>query len=159
MLKTEPAAQPAATALTRRTLFTLAGAGAAMAAAPAAASGFGTGFTHSVASGEPAATSVLLWTRYVTDADTVLTWQVSETEDFTRPVAEGSVTASPARDWCAKGVATGLQPDRWYFYRFLAPGGIASPVGRTRTLPQGPSASFRMAVFSCSNFGFGWFNA
>lgn len=159
MLKTEPAAQPAATALTRRTLFTLAGAGAAMAAAPAAASGFGTGFTHSVASGEPAATSVLLWTRYVADADTVLTWQVSESEDFTRPVAEGNVTASPARDWCAKGVATGLSPDRWYFYRFLAPGGRASPVGRTRTLPQGPSASFRMAVFSCSNFGFGWFNA
>ncbi len=159
MLKTEPAAQPAATALTRRALFTLAGAGAALAATPAAASGFGTGFTHCVASGEPAATSVLLWTRYVAGADTVLTWQVSETEDFGKPVAEGNVTASPARDWCAKGVATGLSPDRWYFYRFLAPDGTASPVGRTRTLPEGPSASFRMAVFSCSNFGFGWFNA
>ncbi|WP_066528808.1 alkaline phosphatase [Erythrobacter sp. CCH5-A1] len=159
MIKTEPAAQPAATALTRRSLFTLAGAGAALAAAPAAASGFGTGFTHCVASGEPAATSVLLWTRYVADAETKLTWQVSETENFARPVAEGNVTASPARDWCAKGVATGLSPDRWYFYRFLAPDGTASPVGRTRTLPEGPSAKFRMAVFSCSNFGFGWFNA
>jgi alkaline phosphatase D len=159
MLKTEPAAQPAATALTRRSLFTLAGAGAAMAAAPAAATGFGTGFTHCVASGEPAATSVLLWTRYVAGAETALTWQVSETESFAKPVAEGSVTASPARDWCAKGVATGLSPDRWYFYRFLAPDGTASPVGRTRTLPEGPSAKFRMAVFSCSNFGFGWFNA
>lgn len=159
MLKTEPAAQPAATALTRRSLFTLAGAGAAMAAAPAAATGFGTGFTHCVASGEPAATSVLLWTRYVAGGETALTWQVSETESFTKPVAEGSVTASPARDWCAKGVATGLSPDRWYFYRFLAPDGTASPVGRTRTLPEGPSAKFRMAVFSCSNFGFGWFNA
>lgn len=159
MLKTEPAAQPAATALTRRSLFTLAGAGAAMAAAPAAATGFGTGFTHCVASGEPAATSVLLWTRYVASAETALTWQVSETESFTKPVAEGSVTASPSRDWCAKGVATGLSPDRWYFYRFLAPDGTASPVGRTRTLPEGPSAKFRMAVFSCSNFGFGWFNA
>lgn len=159
MLKTEPAAQPAATALTRRSLFTLAGAGAAMAAAPAAATGFGTGFTHCVASGEPAATSVLLWTRYVAGAESKLTWQVSETESFTKPVAEGNVTASPSRDWCAKGVATGLSPDRWYFYRFLAPDGTASPVGRTRTLPEGPSAKFRMAVFSCSNFGFGWFNA
>lgn len=159
MIKTEPAAQPAATALTRRSLFTLAGAGAAMAAAPAAATGFGTGFTHCVASGEPAATSVLLWTRYVAGGETALTWQVSETESFAKPVAEGSVTASPARDWCAKGVATGLSPDRWYFYRFLAPDGTASPVGRTRTLPEGPSAKFRMAVFSCSNFGFGWFNA
>jgi alkaline phosphatase D len=159
MIKTEPAAQPAATALTRRSLFTLAGASAALAATPSAAAGFGTGFTHCVASGEPAATSVLLWTRYVAGAETKLTWQVSETENFTKPVAEGSVTATPARDWCAKGVVTGLSPDKWYFYRFLAPDGTASPVGRTRTLPEGPSAKFRMAVFSCSNFGFGWFNA
>ncbi|MCZ8368735.1 MAG: alkaline phosphatase D family protein [Porphyrobacter sp.] len=161
MFKNDTAAQPAPspTALTRRSLFTLAGAGAALASAPAAARGFGTGFTHNVASGEPAATSVLLWTRYVAEAETALTWQVSTSEDFARPVVEGSVTASPTRDWCAKGVATGLSPDRWYFYRFLAPDGTASPTGRTRTLPQGPSAKFRMAVFSCSNFGFGWFNA
>ncbi|MEM6586499.1 MAG: alkaline phosphatase D family protein [Pseudomonadota bacterium] len=32
-------------------------------------------------------------------------------------------------------------------------------MGRTRTLPQGPTAKFRMAVFSCANYGFGWFNA
>ena len=150
---------PAATALTRRSLFTLAGAGAALATVPARATGFGSGFTHCVASGEPAATSVLLWTRYVGTAETVLTWQVSESEDFARPVAEGSVTAAPSRDWCAKGIATGLSPDRWYFYRFLAPDGTPSPTGRTRTLPQGPSAGFKLAVFSCSNFGFGWFNA
>ncbi|HSF12198.1 MAG TPA: alkaline phosphatase D family protein, partial [Erythrobacter sp.] len=130
-----------------------------LAAAPAAARGFGSGFTHNVASGEPATTSVLLWTRYVGEAETMLTWQVSESEDFTRPVAEGSVTASPGRDWCAKGIATGLSPNRWYFYRFIAPGGTTSPVGRTRTLPDGPIASFRLAVFSCSNYGFGYFNA
>ena len=161
MIKTEPAAPPAphATALTRRSLFTLAGASAALAATPAAAGTFGRGFTHSVASGEPSATSVLLWTRYVAEAEAALTWQVSESEDFARPVAEGSVAASPSRDWCAKGIATGLQPDRWYFFRFLAPGGTASPVGRTRTLPEGPAAQFRLAVFSCANFGFGWFNA
>lgn len=153
------AGQPAATALTRRSLFTLAGAGAALATVPASATGFGKGFTHSVASGEPAATSVLLWTRYVAAAETALTWQVSESEDFAQPVAEGSVTAAPSRDWCAKGVATGLKPDSWYFYRFLAPDGAASPTGRTRTLPEGPSARFKLAVFSCSNFGFGWFNA
>lgn len=154
---TQPAR--ASTALTRRSLFTLAGASAALAAAPAAARGFGSGFTHNVASGEPAATSVLLWTRYVGEAETTLTWQVSETEDFTRPVAEGSVTASPDRDWCAKGIAAGLSPNRWYFYRFIAPGGTTSPMGRTRTLPEGPIASFKLAVFSCSNYGFGYFNA
>jgi alkaline phosphatase D len=161
MINTDTAAQPAPalTSLTRRSLFTLAGASAALAASPLAAQGFGKGFTHAVASGEPAAKSVLLWTRFVAEAETQLTWQVSETEDFTKPVAEGSVSASPARDWCAKGIAAGLMPNRWYFYRFIAPGGAASPVGRTRTLPEGKTDSFKMAVFSCSNFGFGWFNA
>ncbi|MEM6857018.1 MAG: alkaline phosphatase D family protein [Pseudomonadota bacterium] len=161
MFKTPSIAQPAnpSTDLTRRGLFGLAGASAALAAVPGSAQGFGRGFTHSVASGEPQAGSVLLWTRFVGDAETKLEWQVSTSEDFARPVAEGSVMASPNRDWCAKAIASGLTPDRWYFYRFIAPGGTMSPVGRTRTLPQGPTQKFRMAVFSCANYGFGWFNA
>ncbi|GAA0757983.1 hypothetical protein GCM10009076_07290 [Erythrobacter ramosus] len=59
MFKTDSAAQPAPSppmssgALTRRNLFTLAGASAALAATPLAARSFGTGFTHNVASGEP----------------------------------------------------------------------------------------------------------
>jgi alkaline phosphatase D len=161
MHSTESAGQPApaATALTRRNLFTLAGASAALAATPLSARTFGSGFTHSVASGEPSANSVLLWTRFVAEAETKLTWQVSESEDFARPVAEGDVAASPARDWCAKGVASGLSADRWYFFRFTAPDGTHSPVGRTRTLPVGGAQKFRLAVFSCSNFGFGYFNA
>ncbi len=166
MFKTDSAPQPAnpvtntsRASVSRRALFGLAGATAAIAAAPAAARGFGSGFTHSVASGEPQANSVLLWTRYVGDAETALEWQVSATEDFARPITEGSVNASPDRDWCAKATAPGLEADRWYFFRFVAPDGTASPTGRTRTLPQGPTSAFRMAVFSCANFGFGWFNA
>ncbi|MFN4038638.1 MAG: alkaline phosphatase D family protein [Erythrobacter sp.] len=152
-----PATSPAA--LTRRNLFTLAGASAALAATPLAARSFGTGFTHGVASGEPAANSVLLWTRFVADADTRLVWEVSASEDFTHPLASGEATASPARDWCTKATAGGLAPGQWYFYRFVAPDGSVSDTGRTRTLPQGPTATFRLAVFSCSNYGFGWFNA
>ena len=156
----EPAGQPAPSALTRRSLFTLAGTSAALAAAPAAASGFGTGFTHNVASGEPSANSVLLWTRFVADQDTTLVWTVAETADLlAKPVAQGNVKASAERDWCAKAMATDLVPDRWYYYYFTAPSGATSPIGRTRTLPVDTTAQFRMAVFSCSNFGFGWFNA
>jgi alkaline phosphatase D len=151
---------PAAAALTRRSLFTLAGASAALATAPAAAQGFGSGFTHGVASGEPSATSVLLWTRFVADQDTTLVWTVAETADLrAKPVAQGNVKASADRDWCTKAMATDLVPGRWYYYYFTAPNGATSPIGRTRTLPEGPSASFRLAVFSCSNYGFGWFNA
>ena len=161
MIKTDSAAQPApsATGLSRRGMFALAGASAALAATPSAARSFGSGFTHAVASGEPQADSVLLWTRYVADADATLAWQVSESADFARLTAEGEVTASSGKDFCAKAVVRGLAPDAWYFYRFVAPDATMSPVGRTRTLPEGPSAKFRLAVFSCSNFGFGWFNA
>ncbi|MCU0948733.1 MAG: alkaline phosphatase D family protein [Porphyrobacter sp.] len=150
---------PAPAALTRRNLFILAGASAALSATPLAARSFGSGFTHGVASGEPAANSVLLWTRYVADADTRLTWEVSASEDFSRPLASGEAIASPARDCCAKATAQGLAPGQWYYYRFIAPGGAVSDTGRTRTLPQGPTAAFRLAVFSCSNYGFGHFNA
>ena len=161
MLKTDtapPAPRPA-TGVSRRGLFGIAGASAALAASPSVARSFGTGFTHNVASGEPAADKVLLWTRYVADAETKLEWQVSETAEFTSTVSEGSVMASPGRDWCAKAFADGLKPNTWYFFRFVSPDGTMSPVGRTRTLPQGPTPKFRMAVFSCANFGFGYFNA
>ncbi len=164
MFKTDTAAQPApaATALTRRSLFTLAGASAVLASGPlAAAASFGTGFTHNVASGEPATDKVMLWTRYVSDKPVNLAWEVSETEDFAKLAAEGSTgkPAGPESDFCVKTWANGLMPGRWYFYRFIAPDGTKSPVGRTRTLPEGKTGQFRMAVFSCSNFGFGWFNA
>lgn len=161
MIKNDPAgltALPLAP-VTRRGLFTLAGASAAFAASPSVARSFGSGFSHGVASGEPQADSVLLWTRFVGEAETPLEWQVSESADFATVLSEGSAVASPDRDWCAKAVASGLSPDRWYYYRFVAPDGTMSDTGRTRTLPDGPTAAFRLAVFSCSNFGFGWFNA
>jgi alkaline phosphatase D len=162
MIKTDPPAglPPASpAALTRRGLFTLAGASAALAATPLAARSFGSGFTHGVASGEPGTGRVMLWTRFVAEQTTDLVWQVSESEDFSRPRAEGSARAAAERDWCAKSWAEGLAPDRWYFYRFVAPDGSTSPVGRTRTLPEAGVQKFRLAVFSCSNYGFGWFNA
>ncbi|QIQ87368.1 alkaline phosphatase D family protein [Erythrobacter sp.] len=157
-----PAPSPVPTStsgVSRRGLFALAGAASALAATPAGARSWGSGFTHGVASGEPRADRVLLWTRFVGEADTVLDWEVSASPDFTRIVSAGKATASPNRDWCAKGIANGLEPDSWYYYRFLAPGGTVSDIGRTRTLPVGPTQKFRLAVFSCSNFGFGWFNS
>ena len=158
MIKSDSIPQPAPT-ITRRGIFALAGAYAAAFATPAGAMTFGRGFTHSVASGEPLASSVLLWTRFVADGATTLDWQVSESENFSTVAAEGQIEASPERDFCAKATASGLAPDRWYFYRFVARDGTVSPVGRTRTLPEGPAQKFRLAVFSCSNFGFGYFNA
>ncbi|MDQ8755640.1 alkaline phosphatase D family protein [Sphingosinicella sp. LHD-64] len=118
------------------------------------------GFTHNVASGEPRADGVMLWTRYVPAGGAGrLDWQVSETEDFARVAAGGSVTAEAEHDFCVKPVAGGLAPGRRYFYRFVDSSGRFSPVGRTRTLPEGSTERFKLGVFSCSNLPFGWFNA
>lgn len=118
------------------------------------------GFTHSVASGEPSATSMLLWTRYVAKGDSAkLRVEVSASADFARIVAGGETITGPWRDWTGKITVTGLQPGTRYFYRFVAPDGSFSPVGRTKTLPLGSAARFGIAVFSCSNLPYGYFNA
>ena len=146
-------------ALDRRALLRTGLLGAGLAAAPLSAQLGARGFTHGVASGEPGRDRVLLWTRYAAAQDVPLAFELSDTLDFARKLGGGTVTASPGNDGCCKAWATGLAPDRWYYYRFVAPDGSMSDTGRTRTLPDGPTARFRMAVFSCSNLRFGWFNA
>lgn len=158
-IKAEPPTTERLNSLDRRALLKSGILGAGLAASPLAAHRGGHGFTHGVASGEPQANSVLLWTRFAAALDTKLEWEVSESNDFADPVAGGTIIASPANDGCCKPVATGLEPGRWYYFRFVAPSGETSVTGRTRTLPDGPTDRFRMAVFSCSNIGFGWFNA
>ncbi len=118
------------------------------------------GFSHGVASGEPTEDSVLLWTRFVSDLpETRLQVEVSTNRGFRVIAGQAVAIATPQRDHIAKVVIRGLMPNTTYFYRFFAPDGSSSPLGRTRTLPVGQVNRFRMAVFSCSNLPFGWFNA
>ncbi len=120
------------------------------------------GFTHNVASGEPDSDSMLLWTRYVpaTGADEVrLDAEVALDPGFARVVSGASVRTGAYRDWTAKVTVAGLQPGTVYWYRFIAPDGSRSPVGRTRTLPVGDVERFGLGLFSCSNLPMGWFNA
>lgn len=119
----------------------------------------GRGFTHGVASGEPSAGSVLLWTRYVAASDATLRCEVAADSAFAKVAGGGDVTARGEADHTAKITVSGLQPGTCYYYRFVAPDGSKSPVGRTKTLPQGDVARFGLALFSCSNLPFGWFNA
>lgn len=148
------------TDIDRRLLIKLGTAGLAAAALPGAARAMmAQGFTHGVASGEPSATSVLLWTRYASANNNDLAVEMSESADFAKVVGGGTVAANGDADHCAKLVVTGLAAGRWYYYRFVAPDGTMSPVGRTRTLPSGPSSAFTLGLFSCSNLPFGHFNA
>jgi alkaline phosphatase D len=144
--------------LSRRSLFRLGILGGALAALPAAAKAE-RGFTHGVASGEPGPDRVLLWSRYLASRDTDLRWEVAADDAFSRVLSGGTVAASPDNDGCVKVFATGLEPDSWYYYRFVAPDGSTSCTGSTRTLPVGAVDQFRMAVVGCSNKLFGWFNA
>jgi alkaline phosphatase D len=117
------------------------------------------GFTHGVASGEPSAGSVLLWTRYVSASDARLRCEVARDSGFRQVAGGGDVVARGEADHTAKITVTGLQPGQRYYYRFIAPDGTISPVGRTRTLPQGDVDRFGIGLFSCSNLPYGWFNA
>jgi hypothetical protein len=55
---------------------------------------------------------------------------------------------------------TGLEPDRWYYYRFIA-GGEARPIGRTRIFPPigSPADRLRFAFASYQHYGPGYFTA
>jgi len=119
-------------------------------------------FTHGIASGDPLADRVILWTR-VLPGDGAATsldcqWQVAEDAAFTRVIASGTRKATAEHDFTVKVDAIGLKPSHRYFYRFIANDEV-SPVGRTTTLPVGQVARFRMGVCSCSNYPQGYFNA
>jgi alkaline phosphatase D len=118
-------------------------------------------FLYGVASGDPLLDRVILWThaKSSTDAAVALTWQVAIDASFASVLASGAATASTESGFTCKVDATGLQPNTEYYYRFLAPNGSKSAVGRTRTLPVGSVAEVRLAVFSCSDYPAGYFNA
>ncbi|MBA4047706.1 MAG: alkaline phosphatase [Sphingomonas sp.] len=119
------------------------------------------GFTHAVASGEPMSDSMLLWTRYVpeTGDSAELRVEMSTTADFAKIMGGGVQVTGPWRDWTSKITVGGLRAGTVYHYRFIAPDGSKSPVGRTKTLPEGAVKSFKAGIFSCSNLPFGYFNA
>ena len=118
-------------------------------------------FYHSVASGDPLADRVIIWTR-ITPENSVSeiegTWEIADNEEFEPVLKKGSVTTSPQDDYTVKVDVDGLQPNRFYYYRFTALD-KTSPVGRTKTLPRGNTDSLKFAVVSCSNWQHGYFNA
>ncbi len=115
-------------------------------------------FTHGVASGDPLSDGVVVWTRFVGAGDGRIAWEVAEDEAFATVAQRGQASASIANDFCVKADVRGLAPGRRYFYRFLSASG-PSPTGQTMTAPQGGVESLSVALFSCSNFPFGYFHA
>ncbi len=126
-------------------------------------------FQLGVASGDPSADGMVLWTRLAPKplegggmpAEPVaISWQVADDEGMTQVVREGKTVANVAWGHSVHVEVEGLRPDRWYWYRFKA-GSEVSPVGRTRTMPS-PDAqpeSLKFAVASCQHFETGYFTA
>lgn len=118
-------------------------------------------FDFGVASGDPLADRVILWTharRRFTNLPVVMRWEVALDAGFRKVVSAGWATARAESGHTAKVDAKGLQAGRTYFYRFRTLFDV-SPVGITRTLPKGDVQSVKLAVFSCSNYPAGFFHA
>lgn len=118
-------------------------------------------FYHGVASGDPLTDRVILWTR-VTPEESVssiaVKWEVAEDSNFSSIYKSDTLSTTPARDYTVKVDVDGLQPGKTYYYRFSALG-KTSLVGRTKTTPVSGLDSLKLAIVSCSNWEWGYFNA
>ncbi|PZS24576.1 MAG: alkaline phosphatase [Pseudonocardiales bacterium] len=171
---------------TRRTVLK----GAALAAAAAAASGpirffdpeaaaapaHNGVFGYGVASGDPTADAIVIWTRatppvlHVGDlvatpgsgrgAPMRVNWEMARDERFHSVVRRGHVWTDAASDHTVKVDVDGLRTYTRYWYRFSAKG-ETSPVGRTQTAPDDRHRvhALRFGLVSCSNYTGGYFGA
>ncbi|WP_162942435.1 alkaline phosphatase D family protein [Desertimonas flava] len=118
-------------------------------------------FVLGVCSGDPDATSVVLWTRLagpggalLEAGDVPVTWELSEDEGFTSVVAGGTVDAL-AREGHAVHAVVDLSAPAWF--RFTT-GGWTSPIGRTAPAPR-DADTLTVAAASCQNFEVGYYAA
>jgi alkaline phosphatase D len=116
-------------------------------------------FRHGVASGDPLSDAVILWTRISAPAGATpdVLWEIAADAAFKQVVVRGTTTTGEWRDFTVKIDATGLRAATTYYYRFRALG-EQSPIGRTKTLPASNAERVRLALASCSNYPYGFFN-
>ena len=129
-------------------------------------------FTLGVASGDSQPDNILIWTRLTAPLDYLgsdiapdlppqtVHWQVAHDEQFRQPVAQGQTRTTAAQGHALHVQVHGLNPDRWYFYRFRC-GNAFSATGRSRTAPAAGAAvqKLRMAVASCQRWEHGFYTA
>ncbi|MEO3922801.1 alkaline phosphatase D family protein [Micromonosporaceae bacterium B7E4] len=125
-------------------------------------------FTLGVASGDPTATGVVLWTRLVPkpfepgggmpDRPVPVHWQVARDERFRHVVRDGTAWASPQLAHSVHVEVDGLKPDGEWFYRFRYRHDV-SATGRTRTAPSASAAggTLAYAFASCQSWDSGYY--
>ncbi|KAI9152514.1 hypothetical protein H9P43_009305 [Blastocladiella emersonii ATCC 22665] len=123
-------------------------------------------FLHGVASGDPRADRVVLWTKVTPStnvtAPVLVNYTVSAAADLSSPLAAGATATSGDVDYTVKLDVPNLSPATAYYYRFASPDGSnATGVGQTRTLPAAGDvpAKFTIATISCMAFWHGYFSS
>ena len=125
-------------------------------------------FTLGVASGYPQADGIVLWTRLapealagggMPDAAVEVAWEIAADEAFLNVLRKGVEQATPDFAHSVHAQINGLQPARWYWYRFHA-GAATSAVGRFRTAAAAAAnGRLRFALASCQQYEQGYFSA
>lgn len=129
-------------------------------------------FKLGVASGDPLPDGVVLWTRLapeplaedglggMTNQKVPVHWEIAEDDNFHKIVKRGTALAVPELAHSVHVEVSGLEPSRYYWYRFKT-GKEISPAGRTKTAPafgtQVRSLSFAFA--SCQAWYDGFYTA
>lgn len=120
-------------------------------------------FPQGVASGDPRPNSVVIWTRalpHLLRQPHSVTAEVALDEAFTNLVLQETFHVSSASDYTLRVVVENLQPDTFYFYRFITASRQVSPTGRTLTAPPLSDAKeIHFAFVSCQDRGHGFYNA
>lgn len=120
-------------------------------------------FNEGVASFDPTATSIILWTRYTASksGSVNLSWEISTDAKFSQVLRQGKVVTDETRDFTIAVDVQGLPSNKSFYYRFYnVMTKEVSVIGETITLPSSSDtiSQVRMAVCSCANFAAGLFN-
>ena len=117
-------------------------------------------FNEGVASFDPTANQVIIWTRYTsTSASVDIAWQVATDINFERILRSGVLTTDASRDYTVSVELQNIKAGSTLYYRFANVNeGTVSVTGETITLPNNAS-EIKLAVCSCSNFQAGLFNS
>ncbi|KAI7214329.1 hypothetical protein KC333_g6075 [Hortaea werneckii] len=99
---------------------------------------------------------------YTSTSPVCVSYAVSTDRNMSNVVSSGRAYTSSDIDYTVKVEAKGLKPWTQYYYQFSICGSDnKSPLGRTKTTPwrHQDIDEVSVAVYSCSNFPYGFFNA
>lgn len=121
-------------------------------------------FPQSIASGDPRAESIVLWTRVTpadpaADATVRLEVALDEAFSMSLSLSTSELVAEAAHDHCVRVKVDGLEPGTRYYYRFTHEG-QRSRTGRFKTAPApGNDVPVRFAIVSCQDYVGRYYNS